>query len=179
MKYLIKKVSVAWNHYGCILQSCVFHINTGSRRFIEKTSRKQKKIHWYVCSTKMDIHSGIHCFGRNIRLILFTSEEFTVAPFLAECSRQVNIPICTGATSYTMESGEVIILIFGQGLWFFNRMEKILIDPNQCRDFGIPICDDPTDQHRPLGVEADFNTHIPMLIVGSTCAFITWYPTDE
>ena len=52
-----------------------------------------------------------------------------VAPFLAEYSEQINIPICTGATSYTIESGEVIILIFGQILCFGNRMEKILINP--------------------------------------------------
>ena len=73
----------------------------------------------------MDNHSDTHCFGRNIWPISFTSEECTVAPFLTEKYEQVNIPIFKGATSHTMESGEVIILIFGQGLWFVNRMEKI------------------------------------------------------
>ena len=58
-------------------------------------------------------------------------------------------------------------------------MENILINPNQCRAFGIPICDGPTNNHRPLGIEADFNTHIPMSMVGSTYGFITSYPTDE
>ena len=55
-----------------------------------------------------------------------------VTNFLEEYSEQVNIPIFTGATSYKMKSGEVIILIFGQGLWFGNRMKKTLITPNQC-----------------------------------------------
>ena len=58
-------------------------------------------------------------------------------------------------------------------------MEKILINPNQCQPFGILICDDSTSHNRPLGIEADFNTHIPMSMVGSTCVFITWYITDE
>ena len=58
-------------------------------------------------------------------------------------------------------------------------MEKTLITPDQFQAFGIPICDEPTDQHRPLGFEADFNTHIPMLMVGSTCVIITRYPTDD
>ena len=35
-----------------------------------------------------------------------------VALFLVECSEQVNTPICTGATSYIMESGKVVIIIF-------------------------------------------------------------------
>ena len=97
----------------------------------------------------MDNHTDTHCFGSNIRPISFTLEEYTVPPFVAEYSEQVNTPMCIGATSYTMELREVIILIFGQGLWFGNRME------------------------------ADFNTHIPMLMVGSTCEFLTWYPTDD
>ena len=93
-----------------------------------------------------------------------------------EYSEQLNIPICTGENLYTMESGEVVIIILGQGLWFRNRMEKILINPNQYQAFGIPICDDPTDQHRSLVIEVDFNTHIPISMVGSTCGFITCYP---
>ena len=49
-----------------------------------------------------------------------------VAPFLEEYSEQVNIPIFTSATSYTMELGwRVVILIFYLGLWFGNRMDKL------------------------------------------------------
>ena len=102
-----------------------------------------------------------------------------VAPFLAENSEQVNISKCTGATSYTMESGEVIIIVFEQGLWFGNRMEKTSIKPNQCQYFGIPIRDDTTNQNRPLGIEIDYNTHIPTSMVGSTCGFITQYTTYD
>ena len=78
-----------------------------------------------------------------------------------------------------MELGEVIILRFGQGFWFGNRIKKTLINPNKYQYFVIPIYDDPTDQHRLLGIEEYFNTHIPMLVVGFTCGFITWYPTYD
>ena len=67
----------------------------------------------------------------------------------------------------------------GQGLWFGNMMAKTLINPNQCRDFVIPIYDEPTNQPRTLGIEEDFNTHIPMSMLGSTCGFITRYPTYD
>ena len=110
-----------------------------------KAFKESGKIHWETCSTEMDNHTDTHCFGSNIRPISFTSEECTVANFLAEYYKQINIPIRTGATSYTMELGEVIIRIFVQGLWFGIRMEKTLINHNQCQAFGIPICDDPTD----------------------------------
>ena len=86
IKYLIMKLSVAWKHYSCILQSDVFHINIVLRRFIEKMSRKQQKIHWDACSLYRDNHADTICFGRKIRPISFTSEEFTVAPFLEKYS---------------------------------------------------------------------------------------------
>ena len=78
-----------------------------------------------------------------------------------------------------MESGEVITLIFGQGLWFGNSTENNLIKLNQYRHFGIQICDEPTSQNTPLVIEADFNTHIIVLMVVSTCGFITRYSTDN
>ena len=52
-------------------------------------------------------------------------------------------------------------------------------NPDQCQSFGIPICYDPTNQHIPMGIEAYFNNHIPMLMVGSKFGFITRYPKDE
>ena len=78
-----------------------------------------------------------------------------------------------------MESREVLILIFGQGLFFGNRTEKFLINHNQCQAFGILICDELTDHNRPMGIEAYFNTHFPMSVVGYTCVFIIWYPTYD
>ena len=54
-------------------------------------------------------------------------------------AEQMNVPICTGVTALTHDPGEVGILDFGQGLWFENRMEKLLMNPNQCQKFGIQI----------------------------------------
>ena len=41
-------------------------------------------------------------------------------------------------------------------------MEKILINLNKCRVFGIPICDDPINKHSPLGIEGFFYNHIDL-----------------
>ena len=82
------------------------------------------RINWNTGSSKIYNHPDTHYFGKSIRPLPFTPEEFTVAPLLGEYSEQVNIPIYIGATLYTIERGEVIILIFGHGLWFVSRMEK-------------------------------------------------------
>ena len=81
----------------------------------------------------------------NFQPLYFTSEVCTVSPFLSEYGTQNDIPICTAATAFDTDDGETIILEFGQGLWFGSRMERSLLNPNQCRHFGISICDDPTD----------------------------------
>ena len=87
--------------------------------------------------SEIDNHADTHVFGKNFRPIYFTSEVCSVTPFLDEYKEQENVRICTGATAYETKFGETIILQFGQALWFGNRMEKSLINPNQCRAYGI------------------------------------------
>ena len=45
-----------------------------------------------------------------------------MSPFLPEYIEHMNVPIFTGVTVFILDSGEVVILDFGQGLWFGNRM---------------------------------------------------------
>ena len=78
----------------------------------------------------------------------------------------MNVPIFKGVTALILDSGEVVIMEFGQGLWFGNRMEKSLIKPNQCQKFGIQICNDPTNPHSKLVIEASEDMFVPMTMEG-------------
>ena len=71
--------------------------------------------------------------------------------------------------------------MFGQGLWFGERMpNKSLLNPNQCRSFGISLCDDPTDAHRELGIYVpSSDLMIPMTMNGSICSIMTRCPTHD
>ena len=102
-----------------------------------------------------------------------------MSPFLPEYAEQMNVPICTGVTDLTLYSGEVIILEFGQGLWFGNSMEKSLINPNQCQNVGIQTCNDPTNPQRKLGIEAPEDLFIPMPTEVSNFGLVTHPPTDN
>ena len=82
--------------------------------------------------------------------------------FLPEYTEQMNAQVCACVTDLTLGSGEVVILEFGQVLWFGNRIEKSLINPNQFQKFGIKICDDPTNPHRNPGIEASEDLFILM-----------------
>ena len=127
----------------------------------------------------MDSHTDTHCFGANFRPISFTLEEFTVYQFLPEYTEHKNVPICICVTVLILYSGEVLMLEFWQGLWFGKRMEKLLINPNQCQHFEIQICDDPTDPHRNLGIKSSEHLFIPMKMEGSNFGIVTHPPTDD
>ena len=78
----------------------------------------------------------------------------------------MNVPIFTGVNDLTLDSKEVVKLEFLSGLWFGNRMETFLINPNQCQTFRIQIYNDPTDPHRNLGIEVSEDLFIPMKMEG-------------
>lgn len=130
--------------------------------------------------TEIDNHADTTCIGRNCRIESYTSYECTVSPFLEEYQEQLNVRICTTLTAATIpRTGETVILRLGQCLDFHEKLNKTLINPNQLRAFGINVCDDPTDEHRPLGIRLDSNTHLPLYMSGSICGLMTWYPTNE
>ena len=87
-------------------------------------------------------------------------------PFLPEYLEQINAPICTDVTDLSLHLGVVVILGFGQGLWYGNRMETSLINPNQCQNFGIKICDNPTNPYTKIDIEAPEDLFVPIIMEG-------------
>ena len=81
------------------------------------------------------------------------------------------MPIFTGATKVDLENVPTVVLIFGRGLWFEDRMYKSLINPNKCIHYGIPVCDDPTNNYHDLGLSIYDNLFVLMGMDGTTCGF--------
>ena len=92
-----------------------------------------------------------------------------------------DIPIAHAATAYDdPKTGETTILIFYHGLWFGNELPDSLINPNQCRAYGIDICDDPWDKSRGLRIRIpDEGFEIPLSYSRNVISFDTRVPTDE
>jgi hypothetical protein len=92
-----------------------------------------------------------------------------------------DVPIASAATAYDdPRTGRTVLLEYNQGLWFGDKLENSLINPNQCRLHGISLCDDPHDPHRPLGIrDPETETEIPMRF-GSCIVYVeTRAPTIE
>ena len=97
------------------------------------------------------------------------------------------IPIGTCATAYDCpDSGRVYILLFGQALYFGDRMKASLICPNQIRAMGNTVADTPTmyDPTRQHGItlqdfESGDSFHIPLSMDGVISYVNTRIPTED
>ena len=100
-------------------------------------------------------------------------EDFTPVP---------DVPIATVATTWSDPlTGKGYILIMHKVLYFGNKMDHSLVNPNQLRHYGVVVHDNPyeTDPTRTMGIEIDDNNLIPFSLQGSTVFFNTRYPDDN
>ena len=88
----------------------VFNMNTQYRWVINKVQKNQYKFVWEAAATEVDNYDDTHCFGSNFLPISFTSEDWTVYPFLPEDKEELNVPIRTVFTDLKCYYREVFIL---------------------------------------------------------------------
>jgi hypothetical protein len=135
-----------------------------------------------VAQIEIDNHADTTCFGSNFTAIEFTGDMCEVSPFSNEYQTMTNIPVATAATAWDDPiSGETIILLFNQGLWFGDNLQNSLINPNQCRAHGIEINDNPFDQRgQPLSIKDEITgIEVPMQFHNSIIYARTRAPTLE
>ena len=134
-----------------------------------------------IARSEMDNHADTTCFGSNFTPIHFTGEHCEVSSFSDEYTRMTDVRVATAATAWDdPETGQTTILIFNQGLWFGDKLENSLINPNQCRMHGISLCDDPFDPGRALGFVDPFTeATVPMEFGHSVVYFISRAPSVE
>ena len=133
---------------------------------------------------EIDNHADTCCFGANFRPTFITDQVCEVSPYHESYESISNVPVVSACTAYDdPTSGQTYIINIHQGLWFGKTMKNSLISPNQIRSFGIPLCDDPYDPHRSLGMKVytsnDESVNIPFELNGSFAVFKTRVPTDE
>ena len=127
----------------------------------------------------IDNHADAHCMGANFAPLYFTGYTCDVAPFSSEHKSMKDVKIGSGATACDDPiTGKTYILVLHQASWFGERLSNSLINPNQCRAYGISLCDDPCDPHRKLGShDPQTDTFIPFNYQNSIVGLETRSPT--
>ena len=128
---------------------------------------------------ELDSHADSTVLGQNCVILSYSGRECDVRPYSDEYDAVQNIPVVTGATAWTSaETGETYILVFHEALWFGDRLDHSLINPNQLRHFGIDVVDNPYAD-TPMGIKlGDDDDDIPFTSKGTTIYFDSRTPTD-
>ncbi|CAJ1936118.1 unnamed protein product [Cylindrotheca closterium] len=101
----------------------------------------------------MDTNADTCCLGKNFVIMSYTPRLANVYAY-DPALPPTNVPIVSGATAYDCpQSGNTFILIFNKALYYGNRLDHSLINPNQVRKFGIPLWDNPFDEVRNIGIK--------------------------
>lgn len=91
-----------------------------------------------------------------------------------------NVPIVTGATAYDDPiTGQTIILVFNESLYYGTKLDHSLINPNQIRSYGIDMWDNPYDQDHPMAMHVSDMIIIPLQTYGTKIYFNSRSPTDD
>ena len=97
-----------------------------------------------------DTDAGTCCLCRNFTVYKYTRRTADIYTYDKSHTPATNVPIVTGATAYNdPTSGNTFILLFNEALFYGNKMDHSLFNPNQMRKFGIPVWDNPFDHERP------------------------------
>jgi hypothetical protein len=124
-----------------------------------------------IARSEIDNHADTCCFGSNFTPLYFTGQVCDVSPFTDSYDAMQNVEVCAAATAWDHPmTGQTYVLEIHQGLWFGTKLPNSLINPNQCRMFGINLCDDPFDPYRKLEIhDPETGVRIPLAMHGSTC----------
>ena len=134
----------------------------------------------YVARSEIDNHADTCCLGSNFLPLSFTGELCDVSPYTDAYEPMKNVPICSGATAFRHpDTGETFILIIHEALWFGDKLDHSLINPNQVRSNGFRLSDDPFDITRDFGLEVDHETLIPFDVHGSIIYFESFVPSHD
>ena len=127
-----------------------------------------------------DSNADTCCLGVNFVILSYTSRTADVYPYDTSYEPMKNVPIVSGATTYHHPNGESFILVVHEALYYGEKLNHSLLNPNQIRHGGLGFWDNPYDENHALGIEVyDMDMDIPMTYHGTKLSFKTSTPTDH
>ena len=131
-----------------------------------------------TAENECDTNADTCCLGRNFVVLQPTFRTADVYAYDTSIKPIENIPIVTGATAYDdTTSGCTYILVFNEALYYGEKLDHTLINPNQVRSYGIPFWDNPFDPVRSLSIDVNGDFQIPLRTIGTKLTFTSRVPT--
>ena len=106
---------------------------------------------------ELDSHADTIVAGRNCVILSYTGRESDVSPYRDDYESVKGVSIVHAATAWqSQHTGQTYILELNEALWMGDTMYHSLVNPNQFRNFGIQVQDDPMSQV-PLSIKTEYN----------------------
>ena len=133
-----------------------------------------------VADNECDTNADTCCLGKNFIVLNATYRTADVYAYDTSLQPMENVPIVSGGTAYDDPvSGDTYILVFNESLYYGEKLDHSLVNPNQLRSYGIPFWDNPFDPAHSLSIEVSSDLTIPLRSFGTKVAFRTRVPTSE
>ena len=151
------------HHYddGRISGMVISKITTRNRHVSSNNSTNSDGEIGYNSTIEVNSHSNTYFFGKNWQTMSSTEQVWSVTAFLDKISTTINVTIVTAAIAMVDDNGTVFIAVFGQGINYTKKMYKGIMNPNQCRSFGVHFFDNSTGPTRKLVFYAN-NVFLPL-----------------
>jgi hypothetical protein len=124
---------------------------------------------------ELDSHADTCGFNNIVKVLEYTNQVAVVTGFANSLEPLKNIPIVKASLAYDdAETGETIVIIINQALYFGDQMDEILLKPNQIRAFGNVVDDVPKifgDNSHSIKILNE-NFSIPLKL----CSIISYFP---
>ena len=131
-------------------------------------------------NNECDTNADTCCLGKNFVVLQATFRTADVFAYDTSIKPIENVPIVSAATAYDDPvTGDTVILVFNEALYYGNRLDHSLINPNQVRAYGIPFWDNPYDRDRGLTIDVHDSLRIPLHPVGTKLQFRSRVPTND
>ena len=147
------------------------------KRRVQSVVRNPEPSPGTTAENECDTNADTCCLGKNFIVLQYTQRIADVYAYTKAIKPVENIPIVTGATAwYEERSKQTYILIINEALYYGTKLDHSLINPNQLRNYGIPVWDNPYDKERGLKIELD-GIDVQLHTHGTKIFFQTSAPT--
>ena len=132
-----------------------------------------------TAANETDTNADTCCLGQNFIIISYTSRTADVYPYDTSYKPIQNIPIVSGATAWTNADDHITyIFVINEALYYGNKLDHSLINPNQIKANAIDVHDNPFG-NEPTSIHIDGGPIIPLIRNGTKIYFDSRTPTEE
>jgi hypothetical protein len=127
-----------------------------------------------------DTNADTCCLGKNFVIVEYTRRAADVYSYDKSIKPIENVPIVSGATAWDDPmTGETFILIINEALYYGNKLDHSLINPNQVRHYGINFWDNPYDKVNGTKIDIDDAVTIKLRTIGTKILFESRSPSEQ